>query len=277
MPVFPDLRRFPHGITFKQWTGKNTIALLAYIAVALYDLTGEDSNLERATVVDEIPEMMALLAIFTLHAKSNSSTDTDRHTHKQAFLRFVHLIRQPDLFEFESTFKWPRMHAPFHYTWWTQVHGTAPNHDTAISERNHKVVVKDAYRRTNHLHLTVQILIINMRRDAHREFQLAMHFHGVGEVRKPRLPAPPPATAPVPIIEMKLRGTLYGRKRIPVGVLAVREGLPDLVYLLDNFMRQHLPTACEYDELASLKAYVFKTICQYIRTHRCWTTIHVVS
>ncbi|BGP22222.1 hypothetical protein JCM10295v2_001100 [Rhodotorula toruloides] len=99
------------------------------------------------------------------------------------------------------------MHSLKRYDYWTLAQGTPANHDTSIWERMHKKVVKDPYRRSNHLLPTEQITRTNMRQDALTAFVVVTALSGELDTPLPHFASARTGLAyPTPFMEMKLRG-----------------------------------------------------------------------
>ncbi|KAF8806288.1 hypothetical protein BYT27DRAFT_7191619 [Phlegmacium glaucopus] len=127
IPLFPNLRRFPHGRRFKQWTGDDSKALMKVYVAAISDITE------------------ATLATF-------NNTLAKFYTHHEIFQC---LGVRPDGFSL------PHQHALSHYHHLIQEFGTPGGICSSITESRHIIAVKKPWQHSNHYEALSQMLLIN--------------------------------------------------------------------------------------------------------------------
>ncbi|GAA5990732.1 hypothetical protein JCM11641_006660 [Rhodosporidiobolus odoratus] len=258
MPVFPGLRRFGNGITFKQWTGDHTRALLVILLAALYDLTGTNRDGVDATITDKVVQVYSLLAIFILLTRSFESSPQDRSVMRRIYSIIVERLQEDGLFAVATIVaaeRSKRFHSIYHTTQLLARDGAAPHSDTSTGERLHSQTVKNPYRASNHLHATTQILRANSRRDA-----LSLIEARIAERDKSSALPPAPTALPEWCISMALHGTAHGRARTPIGKLATLHHLPSLSTLLHAFLARAYDMVIDIDDVQALNAYVHNIV-----------------
>ena len=155
-PLFPNLRRFPQGRGFKQWTGDDSKALMK---VFLPAITGHvPAQMVRA--VSTFMEFCYLVRRSILH-------DDDLDELDRIVARFH---RERIIFETEGTrdldgFSLPRQHSLPHYKILIREFGAPNGLCSSITESKHIKAVKEPWRRSNRYEALGQMLIINQRLD----------------------------------------------------------------------------------------------------------------
>ncbi|KDQ50958.1 hypothetical protein JAAARDRAFT_141102, partial [Jaapia argillacea MUCL 33604] len=155
VPLFPNLRQFPEGRRFKQWTGDNSKALMK---VYLPTITGHVP-----------PQMVMCIADFMefCYLARRSIIDTDTLEHMEATLQCFHVNRE--VFEEEGVCpdgcSLPRQHSLMHYVAMIKEFGAPNGLCSSITESKHIIAVKEPWRRSNRYDALGQMLVTNQRLD----------------------------------------------------------------------------------------------------------------
>ncbi|TFK91072.1 hypothetical protein K466DRAFT_542342 [Polyporus arcularius HHB13444] len=148
VPLFPGLRRFPHGLNFKQWTGNDTKAVMKVYLPAIVGY-----------VPDDMVRCIAALLDFTYLARRSSHTTQDLRDMKATLAEF-HRLRPifEDVGVRPDGFSLPRQHALVHYVRAIQLFGSPNGLCSSITESRHITAVKRPWRRSNRRQALGQIL-----------------------------------------------------------------------------------------------------------------------
>ncbi|KLO09228.1 hypothetical protein SCHPADRAFT_834269 [Schizopora paradoxa] len=152
VPPFSNLRRFPQGRGFKQWTGDDSKALMkVYIPAILGHVP-----VEMVRTFRHFMDFCYLARRNILDEKSLAAMD--------ASLESFH--RERKIFVTEGVRKdisLPRQHSLMHYTQNIRKFGAPNGTCTSITESQHIVAVKETWRRSNRFNALSQMLISNQR------------------------------------------------------------------------------------------------------------------
>ncbi|KAF5379158.1 hypothetical protein D9615_006028 [Tricholomella constricta] len=154
VPAFPQLRRFPHGRRFKQWTGDDSKALMK---VYLCAISGHVPN----QMVRCISEFMNACYI----ARREDFTEASIEELKTAIRQFHEhreIFRSTGV---RSGFSLPRQHALTHYPSHIIQFGAPNGLCSSITESRHISAVKKPWRRSNRYEALGQMLVTNQRLD----------------------------------------------------------------------------------------------------------------
>ncbi|EMD34567.1 hypothetical protein CERSUDRAFT_67025 [Gelatoporia subvermispora B] len=170
-PHFSNLRRFPEGRRFKQWTGNDSKALMKVWLPA---------------IVGKVPVKMvkAIRAFldFCYIARREVFTDTTLADLDDALHRF-HKYRKI----FQTTgvrpegFALPRQHSLKHWKTLIRKFGAPNGLDSSITESKHIEAVKDPWRRSNRYHALGQMLLTNQRMDKLAAMRVDLKHRGLLE------------------------------------------------------------------------------------------------
>ncbi|KLO08398.1 hypothetical protein SCHPADRAFT_916959 [Schizopora paradoxa] len=154
VPIFSQLRRFPQGRGFKQWTGDDSKALMKVYVPAIQGLVPaqmvralrhfiEFCYLARRNIIDEdaLDEMEVALQAF--------------HRERQCFITTG--VR--------TDISLPRQHSMVHYPLKIRLFGAPNGLCTSITESKHIKAIKEPWRRSNRFNALGQMLISNQRLD----------------------------------------------------------------------------------------------------------------
>ncbi|KAI0643083.1 hypothetical protein C8Q79DRAFT_1002821 [Trametes meyenii] len=223
-PAFPDLRRFPQGRNFKQWTGNDSKALMK---VYLPALTGY--------VPDKMIKCLAAFLDFAFLARRSSHTLQTLREMDAALARFRRLREvfvetgvRPDGFG-----NLPRQHALFHYTWLIKLYGSPNGVCTSLTESKHIVAVKRPWRSSNRNNPLIQILRTNTRLSKLAALRVVLGRRGM--------------------LHGDVLSYTFHKEQIPL--LGKKLGIPKLHALIRRFLRDQLfPGFDEPDEVVPLNA-----------------------
>ncbi|KAG6905029.1 hypothetical protein DXG01_005543 [Tephrocybe rancida] len=154
-PPFPNLRRFPEGRGFKQWTGDDSKALMKVYLPAIVGYVP--------------PQMVRTIAAFMefCYLVRRSVIDEDDLVAIDDALATFH--RERVIFEHEGVrpdgFSLPRQHSMVHYRHLIQEFGAPNGLCSSITESKHIKAVKEPWRRSNRYEALGQMLITNQRLD----------------------------------------------------------------------------------------------------------------
>ncbi|KAF9536480.1 hypothetical protein CPC08DRAFT_731589, partial [Agrocybe pediades] len=130
--LFPNLRRFPQGRRFKQWTGDDSKALMKVYVAAIHG---------------HVPDEMSSLKMF-------DQTLAKFYRHREVFRDTGVCI---------TGFSLPRQHALSHYHHLIQEFGALNGLCSSITESRHITAVQKPWRRSNRYNALGQMLVTNQR------------------------------------------------------------------------------------------------------------------
>ncbi|KAF8870197.1 hypothetical protein BD779DRAFT_1614206 [Infundibulicybe gibba] len=155
VPLFPELRRFPHGRRFKQWTGDDSKALMKVYLPALVGY-----------VPSEMLKCFSGFLDFCYIARRPSFTEKTLNMLENALERF-HTYRE--IFRTSGVrptgFSLPRQHSLPHYRFQIEEYGAPGGLCSSITESHHITTVKKPWRRSSRYEALGQMLITNQRLD----------------------------------------------------------------------------------------------------------------
>lgn len=155
VPAFPDLRRFPHGRRFKQWTGDDSKALMKVYLPAIVGYVPDDVVMCLATFLD---------ACYISRRQDIDSQALD--TLEVALDKYKELREVFRTSGVRPTgFSLPRQHSIFHYRRQIEDFGAPGGLCSSITESRHITAVKKPWRRSNRYQALGQMLLINQRLD----------------------------------------------------------------------------------------------------------------
>ncbi|KAF9499199.1 hypothetical protein BDN71DRAFT_1384458 [Pleurotus eryngii] len=155
VPPFPNLRQFPDGRRFKQWTGDDSKALMKVYLPTLVDF-----------VPSRILWMFTSFLDFCYHARrTHFNEDTlnklDLKVHQ--FQDFREVFQESGVRP--TGFALPRQHSLTHYHHLIQEFGAPYGLCSSITESRHITAVKKPWRRSNRYNALGQMLQTNQRLD----------------------------------------------------------------------------------------------------------------
>ncbi|KAF9538101.1 hypothetical protein CPC08DRAFT_651550 [Agrocybe pediades] len=153
-PLFPNLRRFPQGRRFKQWTGDDSKALMK---VYLAAITGHVPD-------DMVRAISAFLDIAYIARRSDINENSLRQFDK-ALEKFYSYQDVFIKYGVRQDFSLPRQHALSHYRTGIMEFGAPNGICSSITESRHITAVKKPWRRSNRFATLGQMLVINQRLD----------------------------------------------------------------------------------------------------------------
>ncbi|KAI5997114.1 hypothetical protein EDD15DRAFT_2387049 [Pisolithus albus] len=154
VPLYPNLRRFPEGRRFKQWTGDDSKALMKVYLLAI-----------EGHVPPGVVCTVSAFLEFCYTARRNSLNETAIESLQQALDRFHHhrqIFQQTGVCEQgPKGFSLPRQHSMTHYRHLIQEFGAPNGLCSSITESKHIKAVKKPWRRSNRFNALGQMLITN--------------------------------------------------------------------------------------------------------------------
>jgi hypothetical protein len=171
VPPFVNLRRFPHGRGFKQWTGDDSKALMkVYLKSSLEYLF----NIYLKVYLPAIEGHLPVEIVRTFHAffefcsivrqnKHTKATLNDLEDALTRFHKYREVFRTSDVRP--HGFNLPRQHSMTHYIALIRAFGAPNGLCSSITESKHIKAVKEPWRRSNHFEAIGQMLVINQRLD----------------------------------------------------------------------------------------------------------------
>ncbi|KAI5982457.1 hypothetical protein EDD15DRAFT_2391272 [Pisolithus albus] len=158
VPLYPNLRRFPEGRRFKQWTGDDSKALMKVYLPAI-----------EGHVPPGVVRTVSAFLEFCYTARRNSLNESAIESLQQALDRFHHhrqIFQQTGVREQgPKGFSLPRQHSMTHYRHLIQEFGAPNGLCSSITESKHIKAVKKPWRRSNRFNALGQMLITNQRLD----------------------------------------------------------------------------------------------------------------
>ncbi|KAF5371013.1 hypothetical protein D9615_010013 [Tricholomella constricta] len=154
-PIFPNLRRFPHGRRFKQWTGDDSKALMKIYLAAI---TGHVPD-EMVSCISSFMDVCYIARREDITEASVKQLETaihNFHVHREIF-RTAGV--RPDGFSL------PRQHSLVHYPVHIHQFGAPNGLCSSITESRHITAVKRPWRRSNRYEALGQMLLTNQRLD----------------------------------------------------------------------------------------------------------------
>ncbi|KAF8814457.1 hypothetical protein BYT27DRAFT_7219837 [Phlegmacium glaucopus] len=186
-PLFPNLRRFPHGRRFKQWTGDDLKALMKVYVSA---------------VAGHIPsDMTQAISSFLDVCYIARRADLD-HTALKAFdtaLTKFYTLRE--VFRTSGVrptgFSLPRQHSLSHYHHLIEEFGAPGGVCSSIMESRHITAVKKPWRRSSHYKALGRMLVTNQRLDKLAAARADFINRGMLDPKNPQPPGVPrPGSVP---------------------------------------------------------------------------------
>ncbi|KLO17808.1 hypothetical protein SCHPADRAFT_913406 [Schizopora paradoxa] len=146
VPPFSNLRRFPQGRGFKQWTGDDSKALMK-------------ASIVPAQMVRALRHFLEFCYLARRNVLDSNSLATMELT-----LDAFHRDRVVFINEgVRTSISLPRQHSLMHYTANIRKFGAPNGTCTSITESQHIVAVKETWRRSNRFNALGQMLISNQR------------------------------------------------------------------------------------------------------------------
>ncbi|KAF8876420.1 hypothetical protein BD779DRAFT_1613320 [Infundibulicybe gibba] len=154
-PIFPNLRRFPHGRRFKQWTGDDSKALMKVYVAAICGHVPQDM----------VQALTAFLDVCYLARRSDISEATLKlfDVALAKFYTYREIFRTTNVRP--TGFSLPRQHSLSHYRYLIQEFGAPNGVCSSITESRHITAVKKPWRRSNRYEALGQMLLTNQRLD----------------------------------------------------------------------------------------------------------------
>ncbi|KAK1235839.1 hypothetical protein PQX77_000929 [Marasmius sp. AFHP31] len=153
-PLFPELRRFPEGRGFKQWTGNDSKALMKVYLPAI-----------AGHLPDRVVKTLAaFIEVCYLIRRDIHSEDTIREISRQ--IDIFHTEREVfKELDVKDTFSLPRQHSLSHYPQLIAEFGSPNGLCSSITESKHISAVKEPWRRSSRNTPLAEMLVINNRMD----------------------------------------------------------------------------------------------------------------
>ncbi|OCH84269.1 hypothetical protein OBBRIDRAFT_815526 [Obba rivulosa] len=162
-PPFSNLRRFPEGRGFKQWTGDDSKALMKVWLPAI-------AGYVPAKMVKAISAFLDFCYIAHRNVHTPDSIkqldDALRHFHKHRIIFQTSGVRP-------AGFALPRQHSLMHYKELIIMYGAPNRLCSSITESKHIKAVKEPWRQSNKYKALGQILLTNQRLD---KLAAILHF-----------------------------------------------------------------------------------------------------
>ncbi|KAF8872253.1 hypothetical protein CPB85DRAFT_1445099 [Mucidula mucida] len=184
VPPFPELRRFPEGRGFKQWTGNDSKALIKVYLPAIAGLI-PDKMVRALSTFMEFCYLVRRSVITEDVLKDIDTAVAQFHEERKVF---EELGVRPD------TISLPRQHSMVHYCHLIQEFGAPNGLCSSITESKHIKAVKDPYRRTSKYEALEQMLDVNQRIDKLAAMRVDFRSRGMlaGSIFDDVAPPPPP-------------------------------------------------------------------------------------
>jgi hypothetical protein len=171
MPAFTNLRRFPEGRNFVQWTGNDSKALMKVSFSAL--LLCLELTMKRQVYLPalegHIPaQMVRCIRAFLefCYIARKDLHDEMTLSNLQAALSRFHSLREVFVMtSVRQSFNLPRQHAMMHYLSSIRAFGSPNGLCSSITESKHIKAVKKPWRRSSKYNAIGQMLLINQRLD----------------------------------------------------------------------------------------------------------------
>ena len=147
VPLFSNLRRFPEGHGFKQWTGDNSKALMKVYLPAIIGY-----------VPDQMVRAIALFIEFCYIVRRSVIDENDLDKLDELLARYH---QEREVFRHEgirSHFNLPRQHALTHYRELIRKFGAPNGLCSSITESKHIEDVKRPYRRSSRFNALYQMI-----------------------------------------------------------------------------------------------------------------------
>ncbi|KAM6489110.1 hypothetical protein JOM56_015424 [Amanita muscaria] len=173
-PSFTDLRRFPQGRGFKQWTGDDSKALMKVYLSAI-----------EGYVPNQMLRAIGAFLEFCYIARHDAITEKTLEDLEDALARF-HRYRK--VFQDEGIragFSLPRQHAASHYPEMIRLFGAPNGLCSSITEAKHIKAVKEPWRRSNRNKPLKQMLLTNQRLD--KLAAARVYFTALGKLERSKL------------------------------------------------------------------------------------------
>ncbi|KAM6499160.1 hypothetical protein JOM56_004668 [Amanita muscaria] len=173
-PSFTDLRRFPQGRGFKQWTGDDSKALMKVYLSAI-----------EGYVPNQMLRAIGAFLEFCYIARHDAITEKTLEDLEDVLARF-HRYRK--VFQDEGIragFSLPRQHAASHYPEMIRLFGAPNGLCSSITEAKHIKAVKEPWRRSNRNKPLKQMLLTNQRLD--KLAAARVYFTALGKLERSKL------------------------------------------------------------------------------------------
>ena len=158
VPLYPNLRRFPEGRRFKQWTGDDSKALMKVYLPAI-----------EGHVPSGIVRALSAFLEFCYYVRRNSLNESALENLDRILDLFHHhrrIFQETGVREHGGKgFSLPRQHSMSHYRHLIQEFGAPNGLCSSITESKHIKAVKEPWRHSNHFEALGQMLITNQRLD----------------------------------------------------------------------------------------------------------------
>jgi hypothetical protein len=154
VPPFANLRRFPQGRGFKQWTGDDSKALMKVYLPAIEGYVPQDVVRTLRAFLD-----FCYIARRDVH---NSRTLSDLRDALERFHQYRAVFQTSGI---RRNFSLPRQHSMVHYFQSIRMFGAPNGLCSSITESKHIKAVKEPWRRSNRYKALGQMLLTNQRLD----------------------------------------------------------------------------------------------------------------
>ncbi|KAK7447096.1 hypothetical protein VKT23_014309 [Stygiomarasmius scandens] len=168
MPVFPGLRRFPHGRRFKQWTGDDSKALMKVFVAAM-----------ASYLPDEMVKCLTAFLDFCYLVRRPDIDESDLKLISDALQRFYHFREAFRDAGVRVNFNLPCQHSLIHYREVIILFGALGGLCSSITESRHITAVKKPWRRSTRYQALSQMLLINQRLDKLAAFTSELVYCGL--------------------------------------------------------------------------------------------------
>ncbi|KAF8152242.1 hypothetical protein B0H34DRAFT_110690 [Crassisporium funariophilum] len=198
MPAFPQLRRFPHGRRFKQWTGDDSKALMKVYIAAI-----------AGHVPEDMVKCISAFADACYIARRDDLLETSIGQLEASvcrFHQFCEIFRTTDVRP--EGFSLPRQHALSHYPDFIRQFGAPNGLCSSITESRHITAVKKPWRRSNRYEALGQMLLTNQRLDKLAAARADFVARG--------MLAPDHAAAPLPLVADDIEAGLADADAVPI-------------------------------------------------------------
>ncbi|KAJ7202083.1 hypothetical protein GGX14DRAFT_370690 [Mycena pura] len=250
VPSFPNLRRFPDGRDFSQWTGDDSKALMkVYIAAIAGHVPAE--------MVRCISAFMDFCYLVRRNSIDADAIDDIRdalkrfHTHRDVFIRTGVRVN----------ISLPRQHSLVHYIPSIRLFGSPNGLCSSITESKHIKAVKEPWRRSNRYKALIQMLRTICRLDKLEAARIVFKQQGMMEgtaldyaerMMRGEEPQPPPpeeendeddggaAPGPKSLSSIKLAATIERSYPRRLTALATHINEPRFPELFRRFLYQQL-------------------------------------
>ncbi|KAF8802194.1 hypothetical protein BYT27DRAFT_7226532 [Phlegmacium glaucopus] len=180
-PLFPNLRRFPHGCRFKQWTGDDSKALMKVYVSAIAGHIPSEMTQAISSFLD--------ICYIARHADLNHAALQAFDTVLTKFYRLREVFRT--LGVRPTGFSLLRQHSLSHYHHLIEEFRAPGGVCSSITESRHITAVKKPWRRSSRYKALGQMLVTNQRLDKLAAARVDFVNRGMLDPKNPQPPGMP--------------------------------------------------------------------------------------